>query len=634
MTRSRDSHVAPVTALAAIIAILLVIGFLVIRPPVGEPRASESDQESDPTATAALNVRVIDGDGQFAAVDGEVIAQEIAGGAHRKLLIGGYSNVAQVSDGRAQIAVPPGLHWRVAFRDAEGAPQRGWGHVIGPADHGGSLGLDVVLGNPGPIIEATILGPDGEPCRDRSVWVALYYDRVSAHPKAATADWVETDTNGKIRWALDDGLYRGDAPVLVVEIEEHEDEEPWNRPTGTARLQGTPVTIQCGVPPILGAGRVLDARGRLVDRAHVVAEVCRGEPPAWLPVASAITDENGEFELLAHPRVGDVRLQVVTPAGYLDRPVSFQVGEKVDLHLKDAGAIAAPPRHVDDSTETWRCVPAVMGDVVAYSFDRYYMSDAVTMLTEEEPGALRANGLRPGRGRVVLLSGEEQRIVRTLSVNVRAGETTVLHELGGWTPTSVPSLRPTRVHLRDLAGRPAPVRRIWLRPTGQKKCDWTPKLSRVPGRFTCRAAGPFDVAVRNPHYRATIVNGVAAETTITLQPGIPVSVRLAPDSVVPKHHRIIAWLREEMTERPSISPLMLEHWFTQVGGLFGSDGRIVLRVPEPGSYTHGLLLVGPSARVAALVPERIVKVDPEGLSVALPIRAEAIREGLRNLGQR
>lgn len=446
------------------------------------------------------------------------------------------------------------------------------------------------------------LGPDGEPLRERTLNAAVWVDEPQRE-RWELSHSCRTDAEGGFRMPL---RFEQDVELreMHLETDDHEDSLML---AGDVTLEGSTSSggefdlgdVVLVPPPVVVSGTVQDAAGEPIYWAmvDVAWKDIYGENPdqfVWRNDFDlrAMTHKDGSFTCYGEVTDREYALRVMRQEYVPVELLPFEPGDRgLEIVLRTEGRLEGSvivPEGIS---------PERIGIEVRTTGD----SKPFNWRAAERPhpdGRFNLPRLTPGTFDVFFHLDQESGPVHSVQgVVVEGGGTTDDSRLQNVDLRSILYAFELDVVAEDGESVSGP--HIAFRPAGE-----TTVPRRVvfdSGSGTLVTAWPeIDIEVRAHGYRASRLEEVHGDRRIVLQAGIPVRIRLSDDVELPKapfELRIAVIPRSIYRAGGEPQNIYSESggerewrgaWDRMLGGTFGPERELELRLPEPGSYVYEL----------------------------------------------
>lgn len=473
----------------------------------------------------------------------------------------------------------------------------------GPAAPGEERRVVLRFAQRWPALVGRALGPDGAPLAERALRVNARV-RVNGADRGGRSGGATTDADGRFRWyveleALREGVLavelrapaQAGAPELAASVDLPLPLDEGETALGDVALAGAALVV---------AGTVVDPLGRPIPDVRLgVAALQPGSdlrPDYWQQVAGLYTtsDAAGRFELRGTPPPGRLALRASAAHVVREEPAPFPLGAReYTLTLQRAGVLAGRVL-VDPGVPAQRLRvrlrPPGRRERTSYGCD--VMAD----------GRFQARAVEPGDYDLhVHVESESEPLATVPGVRVAADGSSDDPRLD---PVDLRgALHALVLRVTDEAG--APLDGAWVRydPDGAGGADPIGRAVEGGRAVLVAKERALDLEVGAAGFRSARVEGASGEADVALARGYALRVRLrgAPPALGEAWLDAAADRRTEGRSEPS--------WFRAADMAYEAarqasesprarlvDGEAVLYLPEPGSWTVRLDLMGRDER--------------------------------------
>jgi len=320
----------------------------------------------------------------------------------------------------------------------------------------------------------------------------------------------------------------------------------------------------------------------------------KGERPRHDPPARFADPRQGRFEVRGLAPSPHLSL-IASKTGYLDseRGLYTPGDEGIELVLEPVSALTGSLR-LDEGIDPRQLVVEVAGlEVRSFYDDAGGNYHDTFRRTPDERSAFAFESLTPGLATVrVFLADESEPLAVVQDVSVAAGETSRDPRLD---PLDLRG-RIERVTITVVAGdgAGAPEGHVAiLAPDAEAPRTRRELLSDGRVELLLRSV-PVDLEVHGHGYRTRLLHDIVEDTTVSLEPGLPIELRLPPDLDPPRAplalHAIaqpLEWsdaLYEALRSEDAERDVPWTQWIQWRSAPFAADGSLELRLPVEGEY--------------------------------------------------
>jgi hypothetical protein len=513
----------------------------------------------------------------------------------------------------------------------------------GPKRPGDEVVIVIKVDTGKPFITGRILDPDGRPLN--APWVPGV---IRSGEKIQGALTLPLDAGSRFRIEIVEALVAGQRPRLDLEVSDSglvlargmidlsRSLPAGDTDVGDVRLERVPL------PPLIGAGTVVDERGAPVERARLNLEKLEPADPPRRPsegyarvggVTYRSSDPAGKFEIRGACDAKDLRLSASKDGYWGANPVRIEPGAK-DVVLRvhrgaslEGSLVQAAEGPTDSKLVVRAILEADDGEQRSQGAEGW---GAV-----RRDGSFGVSGLRAGAFTVTLQLERELFILAEVrGVKLEAGETTRDPRLqkidcsgfGTVTITAVDAAGGILHGAQAAEIADAPVGRNARRAVAGEQGTGAIKL------WVRRR--PTDVKVGAMGYRPQIARAVGSDRRVVLEKGIPIRVVLSDPVEVP--HGVFASLDLEAEAVAAESPelaapdLVACHAGASVPK---STRELKFRMSEPGRYRARIRLLSNQSRFEDVMTDRLLIQESDvEQKFDFVVSPDAVEKAVRRLG--